>query len=377
MSASSYDLTHEHEYHAIRSAAGLIDISPLYKYRICGSDAETLADRVVTRDITKLAVGQVCYTPWCDSDGKVRDDGTLHRLADSDFRLTSAEPTLLWLHENAEGLKVEIKEETEQVGALALQGPRSLNILNEITDGALAELRYFHVIQTQIEGISVHISRTGYTGDLGYEIWVDASDAVPLWDTIFRNGVKHGLAPAGLLALDIVRVEAGLLLIDVDYMPAHRAVIESRKSSPFELGLGWTVSLDKRNYVGRTALREEQSRPTEWEFRGLEIDWLSLEDAYAEVDLPPQIPGMTLRESVPVYAEEEQVGYATSRSWSPTVKKYLALAHLQAKYAKIGTELKIEITVEHQRRTAIARVAKTPFFNPARKRATFDVVRTP
>ena len=140
-------------------------------------------------------------------------------------------------------------------------------------------------MQTQIEGISVHISRTGYTGDLGYEIWVDASDAVPLWDTIFRNGVKHGLAPAGLLALDIVRVEAGLLLIDVDYMPAHRAVIESRKSSPFELGLGWTVSLDKRNYVGRTALREEQSRPTEWEFRGLEIDWLSLEDAYAEVDL--------------------------------------------------------------------------------------------
>jgi aminomethyltransferase len=376
VSASSYDLTHEHEYHAIRSAAGLIDISPLYKYRIRGGDAETLANRVVTRDITKLAVGQVCYTPWCDSDGKVRDDGTLHRLADSDFRLTSAEPTLLWLHENAEGLKVEIEEETEQIGALALQGPRSLNILSDITDGPLAELCYFHVIQTQIGGIAVHISRTGYTGDLGYEIWVDASDAVPLWDTIVRNGVQHGLAPAGLLALDIVRVEAGLLLIDVDYMPAHRTVIDLRKSSPFELGLGWTVSLDKANYVGRTALREEQRRPAEWKFRGLEIDWVSLEDAYAEANLPPQIPGMTLRESVPLYAGGEQVGYATSRSWSPTVKKYLALAHVRAEYAEIGTELKIEVTVEHQRRKAIARVARTPFFDPERKRATLGVART-
>ena len=375
MSAISYDLTHEREYHAIRSAAGLIDVSPLYKYRISGGDAATLANRVVTRDITKLAVGQVYYTPWCDSGGKVRDDGTLHRLANSDFRLTSAQPTLLWLHENAEGLKVEIEEETEQIGALALQGPRSRDILREITDGDLAKLRYFHVIQAQIEGIAVHISRTGYTGDLGYEIWVDARDAVPLWDAIMRTGAQYGLAPAGLLALDIVRVEAGLLLVDVDYMPTHRAVIDLRKSSPFELGLGWTVSLDKANYVGRAALRAEQVRPAEWKFRGLEIDWLSLEDAYAEVNLPPQIPGITLRESVPVYAGGEQVGYATSRSWSPTVKKYLALAHLRAEHAKIGTELKLEVTVEHQRRKAIARVTKTPFFDPERKRATLGVAR--
>jgi len=159
MSASSYEPTHEHEYHAIRSAAGLIDVSPLYKYRIRGRGASALADRVVTRDVEKLAVGQVYYTPWCDSAGKVRDDGTLHRLTKDDFRLTSAEPTLRWLHDNATGLEVEIEDETDRVGALALQGPASRDLLREITEGDLDALRFFRVMSTQVAGIPVEISR--------------------------------------------------------------------------------------------------------------------------------------------------------------------------------------------------------------------------
>ncbi|WP_419167994.1 aminomethyltransferase family protein [Candidatus Palauibacter sp.] len=367
--AGSYEPTHEHEYQAIRSAAALLDVSPLYKYRLSGRGAEAVANRVVTRDVARQAVGQVYYTPWCDGAGKVRDDGTLQRLDEADFRLTSAEPTLKWLHENARGLDVEIEEETERVGALALQGPLSRDLLQRITDADVAGLGYFRVMTARIAGLAAEISRTGYTGDLGYEIWVDAGDAIPLWDALTSAGEPFGLAPAGLLALDMARLEAGLLLVDVDYVPAQRAVIEDQKSSPYELGLGWAVALNASNFVGRAALRAELARPPEWRFRGITLDWESLEDAYAEVRLPPQLPGMTLRESVPLYAGGRQVGYATSRGWSPTLKTYLGLAHLRADFADIGTRLQIEVTVEHQRRRARATVARTPFFDPERKRA--------
>lgn len=370
LSASSYEPTHEHEYQAIRSAAALIDVSPLYKYRMSGSGAAALANRVVTRDVRRQEIGQVYYTPWCDAAGKVRDDGTLHRLAESVFRLTSAEPTLKWLHENARGLEVEIAEETERVAALALQGPRSRDLLTRITDADVAGLRYYRVMSARIAGISAHISRTGYTGDLGYEIWVGADDAIPLWDAFAAEGGPFGLAPAGMLALDMARLEAGLLLVDVDFIPAHRAIIEDQKSSPYELGLGWTVALEASNFVGRAALRAERARPPAWCFRGIALDWDSLEAAYAEAGLPPQLPGTTLRDSVPLFSGGRQVGYATSRGWSPTLKTYLGLAHLEAESAAIGTELEIEVTVEHRRRRARATVAQTPFFDPERKRAT-------
>ncbi|WP_419934897.1 aminomethyltransferase family protein [Candidatus Palauibacter sp.] len=369
LAAGSYEPTHEHEYQAIRSAAALIDVSPLYKYRLAGPGAEALANRVVTRDVARQAVGQVYYTPWCDGAGKVRDDGTLQRFGETDFRLTSAEPTLKWLHENARGLDVELEEETERVGALALQGPLSRDLLQRITDADVAGLRYFRVMTARVAGIRAEISRTGYTGDLGYEIWVDAEDAIPLWDALTAAGEPFGLAPAGLLALDMARLEAGLLLVDVDYVPAQRAIIEDQKSSPYELGLGWAVAMEASNFVGRAALRAERAHSPAWRFRGITLDWESLEDAYAEVRLPPQLPGMTLRESVPLYAGGRQVGYATSRGWSPTLKTYLGLAHLRADFADIGTQLQIEVTVEHQRRRARATVARTPFFDPDRKRA--------
>jgi len=327
-------------------------------------------DRVVTRDVARCEVGQVLYTPWCDPDGKVRDDGTLHRLAGDRFRLTAAEPNLLWLNENALGLDVTIREETDDIGALALQGPTSRDILADITEADLGALRFFRVLDTRVADIPVQISRTGYTGDLGYEIWVDAGRAIALWDALVARGLPYGLAPAGLIALDMARVEAALILIDVDYVPAHRAVIELRKSSPYELGLGWTVALGGANFVGRDALAAEHARGPEWRFRGLDVDWESLEAAYLEVGLPPQLPATTVRDSVPVYVDGAQAGYATSRCWSPTLKKYIALAHLEAPHTTIGTEVEIEVTVEHRRRRASARVTKTPFFDPARKRAT-------
>ncbi len=367
--AGSYELTHEHEYHAIRSSAALIDVSPLFKYRIRGRDASRLANRVITRDVEQCAVGQVMYTPWCDPAGKVRDDGTLGRLAEDDFRLTAAEPNLLWLQENAVGLEVSLEDESDRVAALAVQGPASRRLLRPIAEADLDGLRFFRVTPARIAGIPVQISRTGYTGDLGYEIWVEGERAEALWDAIVTAGSSFGLTPAGMLALDMARVEAALILIDVDYVPAHRAIIEMRKSSPYELGLGWTVKLDKPSFVGRAALVEEERRGPAWQLRGLEIDWESLEEAYGAVGLPPQLPSMTWRTSVPVYSGGAEAGYATSGCWSPTLKKYIALAHLEAPYATKGTDLEMEITVEHRRRRAAARVVETPFFDPERKRA--------
>ncbi len=366
--ASAYELTHEHEYHAIRSAAGLIDVSPLYKYSVRGSDAERLMNRVVTRDVTKCAVGQVMYTTWCDAGGKAIDDGTLSRLDEDVFRLTSGEANLRWLCDAAHGLNVTVEDASDTLAALALQGPRSREILQAACETDLEDLGFFRLGFARVGDIPVTISRTGYTGDLGYEIWVDAAYALPLWDALSSAGQPHGLTPTGILAMDIARIEAGLLLIGVDYIPAPRALIDLQKSSPLELSLGWTVKLEKGFFVGREALFEEWRRGPAWQLKGLEIDWDSLERVYAEFGLPPQLPGTAWRASVPVYAGRTWAGYATSGCWSPTLKKYIALAHLKSSYGERGTELEMEVTVEHRRERALARVVDLPFFEPQRKR---------
>jgi aminomethyltransferase len=367
--ASSYELLHEREYHAIRSSAALLDVSPLYKYLVTGRDAARLLDRVVTRDVAKAKVGQVLYTCWCDHAGKVIDDGTVSRLGDTTFRLTAADPNLRWLTLNARGLDVAIEDVSESTAALALQGPNARAILQQLTDADLAGLRYFRVTSATIHGIPIAISRTGYTGDLGYELWVDAAQAVPLWDALIEAGTPYGVTPCGILALDMARIEAGLLLIEVDYISAHRALIERQMSSPFELSLGWTVALEKERFVGCDALRAEASRAAAWRFVGLEVEWGALERLYAEVGLPPRLPTTAWRVSVPVYADGRQVGYATSGCWSPLLKQYLALAHVEAAYAAPGTRVAMEVTVEHRRKQAAAHVAAVPFFNPERKRA--------
>jgi aminomethyltransferase len=359
---SSYELSHEREYHAIRGSAALFDVSPLYKYLVRGKDAARLLDHVVTRDVQAMKVGQVAYTPWCDAAGKVLDDGTVARLGETAFRMTAAEPNLRWLQDNAAGLDVAIKDVSESIAALSLQGPASRAILDDI------ELKYFRATETRMGGIPVTISRTGYTGDLGYELWVSAKDALPLWDALMEAGTPHGIVPAGMLALDVARIEAGLMLIDVDYVPARKALIESQTSSPYELDLGWTVNLKKERFVGREALAAEARRTPEWQFVGIEIEWSSLERLYAEVGLATRLPAAAWRTSVPIYAGNEQAGYATSGGWSPLLKKYIALAHLRSSWAAPGTQLEIEITVEHRRKRAAARVVKKPFFDPERKR---------
>jgi aminomethyltransferase len=217
--------------------------------------------------------------------------------------------------------------------------------------------------------VPVTISRTGYTGDLGYEIWLDTAHALEVWDALVGAGGAYGITPAGMLALDLARLEAGLMLIDVDYVSARKALVDSQKSSPFELGLGWTVDLRKEFFVGRSALAEEAKRTAQWQFVGLEVDWNSLEALYADVGLAPQLPSAAWRASTPVYSGSDQVGYATSGGWSPLLKKYIALAHLQGASATVGTQLEMEITVEHRRKRAAACVVKKPFFDPERKRA--------
>jgi aminomethyltransferase len=367
--ASAYELSHDREYHAIRSAAALFDVSPLYKYLISGRDAARLLDRVVTRDVGKAKVGQVLYTPWCDTAGKQLDDGTISVLAERTYRMTSADPNLRWLHLNAAGLDVAIDDVSEQTAAVSLQGPNARAILQVAAQHDLAALKYFHLTEATIRGIPVTISRTGYTGDLGYEVWVDAAQALPLWDALIETGTPYGITPAGMLALDVARIEAGLLLIEVDYFSSRHALIEAQKSSPFELGLGWTVALGKASFNGKPALLAEQRRGPAWQFTGLAVDWESLERLYAEVGLPPRLPTQAWRTSVPVYIGGRQAGYATSGGWSPLLKQYIALAHLEAAFAAPGSAVEMEITVEHHRKRAAARVTQLPFFNPDRKRA--------
>jgi aminomethyltransferase len=365
--ASSYELSHEREYHSIRSAAALFDVSPLYKYLIRGRDAARLMDRVITRDAMKAPVGQVLYTPWCDAAGKVLDDGTVARLGEAEFRMTAAEPNLRWLELNSQGLEVSIEDVSESLAALSLQGPASRAILEQL--GELPPLKYFGIGSTVLGGIPVEVSRTGYTGDLGFEIWVSSDRAIALWDALMRAGVHYGITPAGMLALDVARIEAGLMLIDVDYVPARRALIEGQKSSPYELDLGWAVNIKKPQFVGRAALAMEAERGPQWSFAGVEVDWSSLERLHADAGLATRVPGAAWRTSVPIYAGTQQAGYATSGGWSPVLKKYIALAHLRSPWGRPGTELEMEITVEHQRKRAGVHVVKKPFFDPERKRA--------
>jgi aminomethyltransferase len=368
---SSYETHHEHEYNAIRNAAALIDISPLFKYRISGRDATRLVDRVVTRDMRKVGVGQVIYTPWCDQRGKVIDDGTVSRLDETTYRWTAADPNLRWLHQNSQGMDVRIQDISEEVAALALQGPTSAGLLKSAVDGTdIGQLRYFHVTRGSIAGVPVEISRTGYTGDLGYELWVPWNRGSELWDALMDRGRAFDIHAAGMLALDVARIEAGLLLIDVDFSGSKKAMIEQQKYSPFELGLGRLVHLDKTRFVGQAALIAEREHGHTREIAGLEIDWPSLERIYEEIGLPPAMPATATRVAVPVYKNGNQIGKATSATWSPTLKKLIALATVKREMAKVGTVLEMEMTVEAVRHRVPAKVVRTPFFNPKRKTAT-------
>ncbi len=367
---SVYEMHHEHEYNAIRNAAALIDVTPLFKYMITGKDATRLVDRIITRDIKKVSVGQVIYCCWCDEDGKVIDDGTISRLGENTYRWTAADPSIRWFHQNALGLDVQIEEISDQVAALALQGPTSGRLLQKAAEADITNLKYFRVTRGKIGGVAVDISRTGYTGDLGYEIWIPWNEAGRVWDALMDTGRQFDIHPAGMLALDVARIEAGLILIEVDYFSSKKALIESQKYSPYEIGLGRLVDLKKEYFVGRSALEAEKARGSKRVLVGLDINWNDVEKHYDTIGLAPQVPSTASRVAVPVYRGGMQVGKATSSTWSPTLKKMLALASLDRAHASLHTELQMELTVEAVRHRVRATVTELPFFNPARKTAT-------
>jgi aminomethyltransferase len=366
---SVYEVHHEHEYNAIRNAAALIDISPLYKYLVTGKDASRLVNRVITRDINKVKVGQVIYCCWCDEQGKVIDDGTISCLEENVYRWTAADPSLRWLRQNGLNMDVQIEDISEKVAALALQGPTSAKLLKAVAEADIANLKYFRVTRGKIAGVPVDISRTGYTGDLGYELWVPWNDAVKVWDALMEKGKQFDLHAAGMLALDVARVEAGLLLIEVDYSSSKKALIPSQKYSPYELGFGKMVHLEKENFVGKHALMQDQKNGVARQLVGLEVDWIEVENLHDKFGLTPAAPSQASRVAVPLYVGDQHVGKATTTTFSPLLKKLIALASVETQYSKPGTKLQMELTIEATRMKTGATVTKLPFYNPARKTA--------
>jgi len=370
----AYEMTHEHEYNAIRNSCALIDVTPLFKYRVTGRDATRLVNRVIARDIHKVAVDQVIYCCWGDPAGKVIDDGTLTRLGENDYRWTAADPSLRWFQQNSLGLDVQVEDISEKTAALALQGPTSAKLLHAVAEANIAGLKYFRVTHGKIAGVPVDISRTGYTGDLGFEVWIPWKDAVKVFDELMNKGRAFDIHPAGMVALDIARIEAGLILIEVDYISSKRALIEQQKYSPGEIGLGRLVDLKKESFIGRDALVEEAKKggPSRL-LVGLEVNWSEVEALYEKIGMAPQVPATASRVAVPVYRAGRQVGKATSTTWSPTLKRMIALASISRESAAVGSTLSMELTVEAVRKTVSAKIVPLPFFNPPRKTAALVV----
>ena len=359
------------EYNAIREAAAVIDVTPLYKYEVSGTDAAALLDRVVTRDISAMALNQVIYTPWCDEEGKVIDDGTVTRLDETRFRVTAADPSYRWFAMNATGLDVEIDDISEATAGLALQGRLSRHILERATGEDWFDLRYFRRRPTTIEGIDVDVTRTGYTGDLGYELWIPVEGALAVWDRLFEVGADYGIRPAGIQALDICRLEASLILIEAEYTSARHAFAPELKYSPFEIGLGRLVKFDKvAEFTGKRALlAEHEAGGPERRLVGLELDWTAIEAMYARHDLAPQISPLVQRAPVPVHREGVRVWRATSVGWGPTIKKMVGFGSVDKGLTTVGTRLSVEWTVEGERGKVGASVVPMPFLDLDRKRA--------
>lgn len=366
----SYDTCHEREYYALRNAAGLIDVSPLFKYEVYGKDAAAFLARVMVKDINKLKVGRCTYLCWCDDYGKVLDDGTVSRRDDTNFRVTAAEPTYSWLMRQSRRFDVAIEDCTDRIGTLSLQGPNSRDILKNVSDANMDGIPYFGLTKAKLDGVDVEISRTGYTGDLGFEIWIERDQALKVYDAIMAAGRNYRIQPVGLDAMDVTRIEAGYIMNGVDYFSANTCSIESRKSTPYEIGLGWTVDLDRDPFIGQDALKSEYANGSAWATVGLVYDWPAFERLFDEFGLPPQLPGSAWRTPVPVFNKQGvQVGQGTSGAWSAILKENLALATVKSEYAIPGMVLQIEVTVEYERRRVPAIVTKTPFFDPPRKRA--------
>ena len=360
--------SHLPEYWAFREACGVTDVTPLYKYDVRGRDAARLLSRMMVRNLADLRVGRVAYACWCDPAGKVIDDGTVTRLGEEHFFVTAAEPSLSWMSRVGRRLDVEISDVSEKIAALSLQGPTSREILRQCSDADVDRLKFFGTTRAKLDGAELRISRTGYTGDLGYELWCDATDAVRVWDAVMDAGRSYGIQPAGIDALDMARIEAGFIMLGVDYYSAPHVTIDARRSTPYEIGLDWCVELERDPFIGQDALRDEVKRGPAWQTVGIEADWVELEDLYEHYGLPPGLVPTASRQSIPLYSGDRFAGQVTSSVWSPLLKRQIGIASVQAPHASLGTGLRLEHTVLYERRTVAARVVEKPFFDPERKR---------
>ncbi len=366
----SFDIHAEREYYAFRHGCGLIDVTPLFKYDVRGQDACAFLSYLSVRDIARLKPQQVAYLCWTDQHGKIIDDGTVSYLDTHHYRVTTTDPEMHWFLRHARGFDVTVEDVTDRVAALSIQGPTSRDVLRQVCGPDIDKLKFFRMARTKFGGIEGLVSRTGYTGDLGYEVWVDPKDALALWDLLVAQGRPFGLVPAGLDAMDVTRIEAGFILSGVDYYCALRSLVEPRKATPYELALDWTVQLDREPFIGQAALRREKAAGPSRVFVCLEIDWDELAALFARHGLPPEVHFGGWRDPRPVYDPGGQfIGQATSGAWSPLLKKNLALATVRAEHGELGHKVLFEVTVEYERKTVSATVVKKPAFDPERKRA--------
>jgi aminomethyltransferase len=370
--AQRYQLSEKFEYFAIRNSAGLFDSSPLFKYRIHGPDAETFLAGVLARDIRTCPVGHGQYTAWLDGDGFVVEDGVIFRTAADDYLLTCAEPNLAYFQDLAGRRRVSFEDISETLAVLAIQGPRSREILARLVPG-IERVPYFGLCDTQIAGASVMISRTGYTGDLGYELWIPSDQALAVWDAIAEVADGHGVIPIGMIALYMARIEAGLLLLDVDFASSRFSWTKATRSSLVEVGLGWMVrdlANDDRAFIGRTALeRELRDKSSRWRLTGLVLDWRDYDRHYDEAGLIPPKDHTPIQDEYYVYDDGgTQIGYATSLMYSPMLQRHIALARVPLDRTP-GSTVKLELPVNHRYEYFDAAVARLPLYNPDRRTA--------
>ena len=371
----SYGTSHEREYYAFRHGSGIIDLSPLFKYKIKGPGAKDYLNQLLTRSMDTLKVGRIGYTCWCDDHGHMIDDGTVMNMGDDCYYLTAAIPSMGWLSRYDRGYDVEITDISEDFAIIGVQGPTSRDLLKQACDAPLDDQRFFSFVDCNLDTNKVILSRTGYTGDLGYEIWVNKQQATQVWDSLFKVAPNYGGIACGLDALDVTRIEAGFIMNGVDYHSAHHCPIEARKSTPYEAGLGWTVHLKKEFFNGHEALRKQKADGGPKEVLvAIEYDWNELEFQFRKLGLPPEICNAAWRTSIPLYdTMNKQIGYCSSGTWSPLLKKNIALATIKKKFAKPGTKIKIELTVEHKRKVISAYVRKNPMLDLERKTYTPNI----
>jgi aminomethyltransferase len=373
LAAQRYQVSDKFEYFAVRNSAGIFDSSPLYKYRIHGPDAERFLAGVLARDIRSCAPGHAQYTIWCDDRGFVVEDGVVLRQGPNEFLLTAAEPNLAYFADLIGRDDVRIEEVSHDIATLAIQGPRSRDLVARLVPRA-ATIPYFGLASGTIAGSPVTVSRTGYSGDLGFEIWVETPDALKVWDTVWDSVQGYGVLPFGLDALGMLRIEAGLLLLDVDFGSSRFAWTDEDRSTPFEIGLGWMLrdlANDDRAFIGRRALERELADGTSrWRFTGLVLDWEDYDRIYNGAGLIPPKDHTPIVEELFVYDDEiRQVGYSTSFMYSPMLQRHIAMARVRPDLAKPGSEVRLEVDVNHRYEYVKAKTTRMPLYNPARKTA--------